>query len=185
MLREDISDCEAHEDGLLRDAEKLAWIGNIQGALAGDRFVLHAQPIHRPADQGGRAARLLNRLRAIVGPGAFLPIAERYFDRGHRALVIEKAAALAATGCLVETNVSARSFGDPAVIDHIERCLQTSGADPSLMVFEVTETAHLEDQAPARTFAERIHALGSRPALYDFGTGSGPSPTSSTSRSTT
>jgi EAL domain-containing protein (putative c-di-GMP-specific phosphodiesterase class I) len=73
----------------------------------------------------------------------------------------------------VEVNVSARSVGDPAVIEHIERCLARSGADPGLVVFEITETALIDDASAALAFAERVRALGSKLALDDFGTGFG------------
>src|SRR6478672_13480859 len=41
------------------------------------------------------------------------------------------------------------------------------------MVFEITETAIVEDEEAARRFAERLHALGCKLALDDFGTGYG------------
>ncbi len=178
VLFEDVSERKAYEDNLRRDVEKLAWIGRVQAALAEDRFVLYAQPIidlrTREVVQRELLLRMLEPDGRIVGPGNFLPVAEKYgligdIDRW----VIEQATAIAATGGRVELNVSAQSVGDPAILEHIERCVRTSGADPSLIVFEITETALLEDEAAARVFAERIHALGSRLALDDFGTGYG------------
>ena len=41
----------------------------------------------------------------------------------------------------VEINISAASIGDPGLIDDIERAAQRTGADPSRLVFEITETA--------------------------------------------
>lgn len=178
VLFEDISERKAYEAALLQDVEKLTWIDRIQQALADDRFVLHAQPIidlqTREVVQRELLLRMSEPDGSIVGPGTFLPIAEKYgligdIDRW----VIEQAAAAAATGCPVEINVSARSVGDPTIVEHIERCLRDSGADPSLVVFEITETALVEDEAAALAFAERIHALGSKLALDDFGTGYG------------
>ena len=49
--------------------------------------------------------------------------------------------------------------------------LQETGADPSLLVVEVTETALVGQTAAGRAFAQRIHELGCRLALDDFGTG--------------
>jgi EAL domain-containing protein (putative c-di-GMP-specific phosphodiesterase class I) len=42
-----------------------------------------------------------------------------------------------------------------------------------MLVFEITETAIVEDELAAWTFAERLHALGCKVALDDFGTGYG------------
>ena len=41
------------------------------------------------------------------------------------------------------------------------------------MVFEITETAILEDEAAAERFADRLRNLGCKLALDDFGTGYG------------
>lgn len=178
VLFEDISERKAYEDGLRRDVEKLVWIGRIQDALAEDRFVLHAQPIVDVKTMAVVQRELLLRLREpdgrITGPGEFLPVAEKYgligeIDRW----VVGQAAAIAATGCPVELNVSARSVGDPSILTHIRHCLEEAGADPGLLVFEITETALVEDEAAALAFADGIHALGSRLALDDFGTGYG------------
>ena len=59
------------------------------------------------------------------------------------------------------------------MITHIEACLQESGADPALMVFEITETALVSDEEACRHFVQRVHELGCKLALDDFGTGYG------------
>ncbi len=178
VVFEDISGRKAEEEALRREANKLYWIHRIQEALAEDRFVLYAQPIVDLSTGDVVQRELLLRLREpsgeIVGPGAYLHIAEQYgligdIDRW----VIERGAEIAATGCPVEVNLSARSVGDRGVLEHIEHCIGRSGVDPSLMVFEITETAIVEDEAAAWVFAERLRALGCKLALDDFGTGYG------------
>ena len=178
VVFEDISERKADQERLRAKAEALAWIERVQDALAQDRFVLHAQPIVDLRTGEVVQRELLLRLRepggATVGPGPYLHIAEQYgligdIDRW----VIAKGAQIAATGLPVEINISARSIGDPAVLDHIERCLEHSAVDPTLLVFELTETAIVADQAAALAFAERLHELGCKLALDDFGTGYG------------
>jgi EAL domain-containing protein (putative c-di-GMP-specific phosphodiesterase class I) len=51
--------------------------------------------------------------------------------------------------------------------------IQSSGADPQMMVFEITETALVSDHLAARGFVEGLHQLGCKLALDDFGTGYG------------
>ena len=176
VVFEDISERKAHEENLEREAEKLSWIGRIRDALAEDRFVLYAQPIVDVRSGDVVQSELLLRMRErngdIVAPGAFLQVAEDYglvgdIDRW----VIGRAAEIAATGEPVEVNVSARSVGDRAILDHIERCVEDSGADPKVLVFEITETALIKDAAAALAFAERLRELGCKLALDDFGTG--------------
>ena len=178
VVFEDISRRRAHEEDLEREAEKLSWIGRIQEALAEDRFVLYAQPIVDVHSGDLVQSELLLRLREangdIVGPGAFLQVAEDYgligdIDRW----VISRAAEIASTGRPVEVNLSARSVGDAGILDHIEHCIAAGGVDPTTLVFEITETALIQDEVAARRFAERLHALGCKVALDDFGTGYG------------
>ncbi len=87
--------------------------------------------------------------------------------------MIRQAARLAGTGSPVQANLSARSVGDPDVLEHIERCVEQYAVPRGSLVFEITETAVVEDEQAARTFVERLHALGCAVALDDFGTGYG------------
>ncbi|MCW2985128.1 MAG: hypothetical protein JWR63_2698 [Conexibacter sp.] len=172
----DITERKAREQILQRDVDTLAWISRLHEALAQDRFTFHAQPIIdlRTGEvvQRELLLRLVDPDGTVVAPGAFLPVAEQYgiiddIDR----LVIDRATKIAATGCAVELNLSARSIGDAGILEHVERCLEQTGADPGLLVFEITETAIIEDQPAAHAFADRLHVLGSKLALDDFGTG--------------
>ena len=49
----------------------------------------------------------------------------------------------------------------------------SAGLDPSLVSFEITETAATTNMAVAMQFAERLERLGCELALDDFGTGFG------------
>jgi EAL domain-containing protein (putative c-di-GMP-specific phosphodiesterase class I) len=73
----------------------------------------------------------------------------------------------------VELNVSAASIGDRRLIPHIESAIRSHGADPAMLVFEITETALVGDEREGRQFVERMHELGCKVALDDFGTGYG------------
>ena len=61
----------------------------------------------------------------------------------------------------------------PRADRHIEAELERTGADPSKLVFEITETALIEETEVAVTLAERLRRLGCRFALDDFGSGYG------------
>lgn len=174
----DISTRVAVETELARDVATLACINRVEDALAEDRFVLHAQPIVDVLTGETVQHELLLRMHdadgQIVPPGDFLPVAERYALIGEIDWwVIKQATQLAGSGCPVELNISARSVGDPDVLEHIERCIEQWAVAPGLLVFEITETAIVDGEDAARTFAERLHALGCKVALDDFGTGYG------------
>jgi EAL domain-containing protein (putative c-di-GMP-specific phosphodiesterase class I) len=173
-----LSERKARKESAQHDIEELARVERVEDALAQERLLLYAQPIVDLQTLEVVQRELLLRVRepdgSIVGPGSFLPVAEQCgligdIDRW----VIQRGAELAATGCPVQVNVSARSISDRAVLDHIESCIEQTRADPKLLVFEITETALVRDEAAARTFAERLHSLGCKLALDDFGTGYG------------
>jgi PAS domain S-box-containing protein len=180
VVFEDITERKAAAVRVERDLEKLAWVDRIQSALSEDLFVLHAQPIIdlRTGDVAQR--ELLLRMRSrdesapLIPPGAFLSVAEEYgliteIDRW----VIDRSAGIAATGESVEINVSGRSISDPRLVDYIKHTIGRAGADPTRMVFEITETTLVTDETAARSFVERLHELGCQVALDDFGTGYG------------
>ena len=174
----DVTHRKAREESLRRDADTLAWIDRIQTTLVEDRFVLYAQPIVEIATMQVVQHELLLRITepdgTIIGPGRYLEIAEQYgligdIDRW----VIRHAMTIAATGLAVQINISARSVVDPTMLEQIEGWIQQHRVDPTLIVFEITETALMVDEAAARTFAQRLHDLGCKLALDDFGTGYG------------
>ena len=174
----DITERKARESELSAQLDEIGGLGEIRRAFAEDRFELHAQPIVDLVTGETVQRELLIRMRAadgsLVPPGDFLPIAEKYgairdIDRW----VIAQGVGYAARGIDVEINISAASIGDPELIAVIERELARTGADPSRLVFEITETALIEQTEVAVGLAETLRALGCRFALDDFGTGYG------------
>ena len=112
--------------------------------------------------------------REPIEPGRFLPIAEEFgliveID----ALMVRRAAELAARGHRVNVNLSAQSVAKPGMSDFIGGEISRLGADPSLIAVELTETALITSEHAARRFVERLADLGCDFALDDFGTGYG------------
>ena len=173
-----IGERKAREEAMRRELEEVAWLDRIRTALTEDRFVLHGQPIVDLSDgetvQQELLLRMLDADGSIVGPMAFLPVAERTglieeIDRW----VIRRGVDHAAAGTPVEINVSAESMGRPRLLDFVEAELQRTGADPGRLVFEITETALMSDQTGGTAFAKRLSDIGCGFALDDFGTGFG------------
>jgi PAS domain S-box-containing protein len=178
VVFEDITDRKQRQESMERDVETLSWIGRIQDAVAEDRFELFVQPIVDLASGEVVQRELLLRMRErddeVVGPARFLPIAEQYgLIAEIDSWVVGRATEIAAEVGPVQLNLSARSIGDPAIVERIEHCLEATGADPASLVFEITETALIADEAAAMVFVDRVHAIGCKLALDDFGTGYG------------
>jgi diguanylate cyclase (GGDEF)-like protein/PAS domain S-box-containing protein len=157
-------------------ADRDKWIARIRRALDEDGFVLHGQPIVDLATGTVVQHELLLRMRGesndLIMPLAFLPAAEKSgliaeIDQW----VITQAAKIAAQGRPVGVNLSASSAGDPRMLDLIEAELRQHATDPSNLVFEITETAVMQNMDRATRFVEHLVSLGCNFALDDFGTG--------------
>jgi PAS domain S-box-containing protein len=178
VVFEDITDRKQRQESMERDVETLSWIGRIQDALAEDRFELFGQPIVDLGSGEIVQRELLLRMREpdgeMVAPARYLPIAEQYgLIADIDSWVIGRATEIAADVGPVQLNLSARSIGNPAIVERIEQCLDATGADPASLVLEITETALIADEAAAMAFVDRVHAIGCKLALDDFGTGYG------------
>ncbi len=176
VIFQDISERKRREEESRRNAETLAVIERVERALINESFVLHSQPILDLRTGATVQHELLIRMveddGRVIAPGEFLPVCEQYSMIGEIDWwVIKQAARLAGEGYPVQANISARSVGDADVLEHMERCIEQHEVAPGMLVFEITETAVVEDEAAARTFAERLRRLGCKIALDDFGTG--------------
>ena len=168
---------QAKEEQARSELDTLAWVGRIRDAFDQGRMVLYSQPIV-PLGGGRPSEELLLRMLGAGGevilPGSFLPVAERYgligeIDRW----VIGQAARRAGSGSRVEANLSARSIGNFDLLPLIEHELQAAGADPANHVFEITETALMDNAEAGEAFAQGLSKIGCPIALDDFGTGFG------------
>jgi PAS domain S-box-containing protein len=172
----DITERKEREERLEHDIGDALWLQRLREALDHQRLVLFSQPIidlvTGETVQHELLLRMVGEDGTIIAPAAFLPAAERYgligeIDRW----VIREAARSAGGGTPTEFNLSGRSVEDPATICELAGAIAETGADPSLLVVEVTETALVGHLAAGRRFAQRVRDLGCRLALDDFGTG--------------
>jgi EAL domain-containing protein (putative c-di-GMP-specific phosphodiesterase class I) len=168
---------QAQQTRAQRELNTLTWVGRIRDALDEDRLVLYSQPILPLGDGAPREellVRMLGHDGAVIPPGSFLPVAEKYgligeLDRW----VITQAIRHAAAGRSVHANLSADSIGSLDFLPVIEQQLRDTKADPSKLVFEITETALMGNIEAGERFARGLANLGCALALDDFGTGFG------------
>ena len=185
LVAADIALYQAKEAGRDRVAvfggkpgETLTWIDRVRVAIDEERLALHAQPIidlstGEPVTEE-LLVRMLDEDGNVISPTSFLPIAEQYgLIREIDRWVIKRAIERAATGRRVNINLSARSLGDPDLLDAVSKMLKDAGVSPDRVGFEYTETAAVSSVEDARTFTRGLIEIGCEVALDDFGTGFG------------
>jgi PAS domain S-box-containing protein len=152
----------------------------LRGVLTEEHLLAYSQPIldHRRGEivQEELLVRMrgTNGTQRVLSPDEFLPDAERtgligLVDRWMAA----HAVALSRQGRRAEVNLSALSIGDEEFTSRLEQWIDRAEVNPSNLVFEITETAALEQLDVAVAFAERLTRMGCQFALDDFGTGFG------------
>lgn len=117
---------------------------------------------------------------SIRGPGDFIPLAESsglIVPLGRQVLQMA-CDQLVAWSTQPETarlrlsvNVSAWQFRHPDFVEDVADIVEDSGADPRLLVLELTESLLLENVAEVIARMRRLKALGIHLAIDDFGTG--------------
>lgn len=171
------------DSDLARHHSHMLWVQRLQRALDRDSFVLHCQradPVKAGAD-GMRYQEILLRMvegEELIGPGVFIPAAERY----HLMPAIDRWVvrhALQALGRkpgwderdLFAINLSGQSLGDEAFLDYVSGELAQSGVPAARICFEITETAAVANLRSAQKFISTLKRLGCAFALDDFGSG--------------
>ena len=140
-------------------------------------FHLRFQPIVELEDGGTRGFEVLLRWThptlGDVPPGEFIPVAEssaQIIAIGR--WVIAQGLRVAATwpdDLFISINLSARQFTDVSLVDYVERTLAASNVRPQRVVFEITESVLVHNEAA--DIIARLRRLGVQVALDDFGTG--------------
>ncbi len=166
---------------ILHMRHKVKWEERIRNALKNDLFLLYFQPIVDIQSGIVKHHEVLLRMQdpatgKIILPGEFLETAERFGLILEIDLwVIEKAIQLLASRESQETslsiNLSGRNFGKHSFLNKITSWIKEYKANPKLIVFEVTETAAVENINQARLFMEELRIIGCRFSLDDFGVG--------------
>jgi len=170
------------KDWQAKAESRLGWHQRIREAVEKDLFLLTAQPIlHLGSNQISQYELLLRMVGeggAIVHPGAFLDMAERFgeiqaIDRQvvRRAIQLIAERHRAGRELRLEVNLSSKAFADRELLPMIEHELAATAIPPSSLVLEVTETAAIANIHQAERFVRTLKALGCQFALDDFGVG--------------
>jgi diguanylate cyclase (GGDEF)-like protein len=152
----------------------------ILDALENDGFFMLYQPKVNAQNLELNGFEALIRMKgAGVGPGQFIPIAEKKgwiwrIGRLTTELVVRQLAAWRDEGHTiypVSINYSSNQLSDEGYVDFLESLLKKYGIDPKYIEVEITESAFLEQTGQANELFDRLRGLGIRLLMDDFGTG--------------
>jgi EAL domain-containing protein (putative c-di-GMP-specific phosphodiesterase class I)/signal transduction histidine kinase/CheY-like chemotaxis protein len=155
-----------------------ALLADLADAITNDQLTLVYQP---QFDREGETitgietlVRWTHPTRGFVSPAFFIPIAERYGLIGRvTQWVLNRAMRETADlgDFTISFNASAVEFADPSFVDELAVTIARCGFDPKRLEIEVTETAVLAEEDEVRRNMARLHELGLKIALDDFGVG--------------
>ena len=182
-----IHDFQPGDSAVAERFGQMQWVSRINKAFDEDRFTLYQQRIV-PLQEGDRdeaplcelLVRLVDEHGALVGPGSFIPAAERFgliaeIDRWVLATALRR---LAENGWADDArkprftlNISGFSLGASDFLELVMAEFETTGVDPGQILFEITETAAIADLTRAQRFLSALRGMGCRFILDDFGKG--------------
>lgn len=167
-----------------RRQHDMHWVSRLNEALRSDQLDLFYQPIVPIAgDHGLLHYEILLRMKNPdgnhIGPGIFLPAAERYdlmpaVDRWVLKKVLEW---LESQPEHVERldmctiNLSRRTLADESFQLYAIECLENCSIPPKKLCFEITENGAIANLNRTIKFIETLKERGCRFSLDDFGTG--------------
>lgn len=147
-------------------------------ALERGEFMVHYQPQVAAESAAIVSVEALVRWnhpdRGLVGPGAFVPLAEK------SGIIDDLGAWILARACqdaarwptiAVGVNVSPRQFARADFVDRVAETAAAAGLPFSRLEIEITESAYFDEPDRAEQEIRRLRALGIKLALDDFGTG--------------
>ena len=176
----------ANDISLARRFEDINIAGQLRAAIDAHRLQLHSQLIlpfahtENPRPHYEILLRMLDEEGHTVGPDRFLSAANRYqlmpeIDRWVINKAIESlrphAHVLAGGAVSFAINFSGQSLNDEKFVDFLLDGVRSSGLDPGVFCFELTENAAIRSMARAELLIRKLRELGCGVALDDFGTG--------------
>jgi diguanylate cyclase (GGDEF)-like protein len=168
--------------GEATDVARLALAAELREAIANGQLVLHYQPqadLQTGVVRGVEAlVRWQHPERGLLGPGAFVPLAERSgLVKELGRFVLEESArqwrAWQRDGLELDmsVNLTAVDLLDLSLPDQVADTLRRHEMPASSLVIEVTETTIMGDPRRTGEVLERLRSAGVRLAIDDFGTG--------------
>lgn len=162
--------------------QRLALMGELRQAIEKNQLILHYQPkvdLKRGVVFEVEAlARWRHPQRGMVPPELFIGSAERTglihpLTYWVLQTAIRQCSAWRRAGSpvVVSVNLSARNLLDPKLLETVTRLLSANDVAPGWIQFEITESAIMTDPSRAQETLKKLHGIGIRFAIDDFGVG--------------
>ncbi|MDO8787551.1 MAG: EAL domain-containing protein [Sulfuritalea sp.] len=155
--------------------------GELRTAVTDGQLRLYLQPqVDAAGLQVGAEAlvRWQHPERGLIPPAVFIPLAESSdlivaIDRWMLAEVCRLLVKLDAADSLlkISVNISPRHFQKDDFVADVKQQLESSGADPTRLVLEITESLVIGDLADVVSKMTVLRSLGVHFSMDDFGTG--------------
>jgi diguanylate cyclase (GGDEF)-like protein len=164
-------------------SDLLSLLSDLRKAVDNEELTLAYQPKVALRGGGGELyaealVRWRHPTRGLVAPIEFIPFAEQ---TGYIRAITQWVMAHAIAQCAewrfdglpmnVSINLSTRDLMDATLPDRFAALLQRHRCAAQWIALEITESAVLDDPAHAIRNLERLHALGCKLAIDDYGTG--------------
>jgi len=130
----------------------------------------HFELLLRMLDEHGRLVKF-DRLLSAANRYQLMPVIDRWVVESAIAMLQQRASQLAGRQIAFSINFSGQSLHDGEFSDFLIDRIRSSGLDPKLFCFELTENATMTQMARAEALMRRLRELGCGVALDDFGTG--------------
>ncbi|WGW00843.1 EAL domain-containing protein [Vibrio sp. YMD68] len=171
-------------DQMNKEARMRLWLEiELQKALQQNGLEVWYQPKVNARDFSINGAEALIRwkhpVEGYISPSAFIPVAEKAGLIEHLGRVVMREVFATVKrwklqGILpgrVAINLSPEQFGNPKLIDYMEKLLRSTALDPNCITFELTESAVMSDSEHTIQMLNAIKKLGFTLSIDDFGTG--------------
>lgn len=163
-------------------SQRLALMAELRQALDQNQLLLHYQPkisLKSRKVVGVEAlVRWQHPLRGMISPDQFIGPAEQSglihsLTRWVLQTAVGQCALWRQAGfeATISVNLSARNLLDPKLPEMVAGLLQGGGVEPGRIEFEITESAIMTDPVHARQVLMKLHKMGTRFAIDDFGMG--------------
>lgn len=175
-----------NDEEIARRELEMGWVVKLNRAIQERRFVLFHQEIVAldESKKSERHVEILLRMnggeQGIIGPGEFLPAAERYnlmgtidqwvVDSSLGSYAANKRA-LEEAGVVFSINVSGASLTDGRILHYVRERIRHYGLSPHCICIEITETSAIANLARIHVLMSDLKNDGLRFALDDFGSG--------------
>ncbi len=177
---------QANNEEIKSQEGNVEWILILKKAIQENRFEMYAQPIHplspieynKPFSHYELLIRLNDEKGKPISTEEFVTAAEYYsmmpaIDRWVIRNVFRQISSIPLQKPMpvFAVNLSGQSLNDAAFLDFVLTEIKSSGVDPRMLCFEITEQVAVDDLSLVNKFISTLKALGSSFSLDDFGTG--------------